>query len=793
MNLEKKKTQISKYGRIVCVALLIAYFIFALTQSETFKGEMFETLSMDHKKGDMMESGWEENLEFQADYGDLQQLEMSVYNPLGNMAKGTMAVWITDENNQTVWQENIPMGRLSMAKYHKGIKGTVISVQKKIHKGETYKLHLKMKDVAKGQNIVLKSGKITVYYNGFNLKKYSMLLAAILLLSVLIFIPNPLSETWNRWLSRGVFAVTPMFCYILMERFNSVSLRFIGLKYALFNLLVYGTVLMLFYMVTNRTTWAAILTVLTTSGLGLANFYVTKFRGTSLMPVDFATVGTAANVATEYKYDVNTAILWNGVLILGFIFVAVRLQCEKGFRGKKRVLPAGVFAVLMAVCFSIFSTNEGIQRFGIKVKVWNPTVSCNRYGYATIFASSIKFLVVEKPDGYSVEKVNEIMKPYVKKAEEDNKTVTKNKPNVIAIMNEAFSDLTVLGNFSTNQDAMPFIRNLTKDTVKGTMYMSSYGGQTANSEFEFLTGNTMAFLPGGSVAYQYQVKDQLGSLTTTLKNQGYQGNLVLHPYKANGYNRENVYPLLGFSKYLAIDSFKNPQTVRSYISDQEDFNKIISEYENAKKSSNDPFYMFNVTIQNHGGYDKDFANFDQKISITDASSTPSANRYLSLIKKTDDAFKNLVSYFEKVKEPTVIVMFGDHQPKLPDSFYNKVMAKDQSSTIEREQKKHQVPFVIWANYDIKEEEIKAISPNYLASKVIQVCGMEKTPYECYLQELYKKYPVVTGSVYMDNKQNLYGIDSLNDLPEDLKEYQMVQYHHMFAKKQRNDSLFYLGK
>ena len=511
------------------------------------------------------------------------------------------------------------------------------------------------------------------------------------------------------------------------------------------------------------------------------------------MPVDFATVGTAANVATEYKYDVNTAILWNGVLILGFIFVAVRLQCEKGFRGKKRVLPAGVFAVLMAVCFSIFSTNEGIQRFGIKVKVWNPTVSCNRYGYATIFASSIKFLVVEKPDGYSVEKVNEIMKPYVKKAEEDNKTVTKNKPNVIAIMNEAFSDLTVLGNFSTNQDAMPFIRNLTKDTVKGTMYMSSYGGQTANSEFEFLTGNTMAFLPGGSVAYQYQVKDQLGSLTTTLKNQGYQGNLVLHPYKANGYNRENVYPLLGFSKYLAIDSFKNPQTVRSYISDQEDFNKIISEYENAKKSSNDPFYMFNVTIQNHGGYDKDFANFDQKISITDASSTPSSNRYLSLIKKTDDAFKNLVSYFEKVKEPTVIVMFGDHQPKLPDSFYNKVMAKDQSSTIEREQKKHQVPFVIWANYDIKEEEIKAISPNYLASKVIQVCGMEKTPYECYLQELYKKYPVVTGSVYMDNKQNLYGIDSLNDLPEDLKEYKMVQYHHMFAKKQRNDSLFYLGK
>ena len=174
------------------------------------------------------------------------------------------------------------------------------------------------------------------------------------------------------------------------------------------------------------------------------------------------------------------------------------------------------------------------------------------------------------------------MKPYVKKAEEENRNInvsgkktTKQTPNVIAVMNESFSDLSVLGDFKTNQDYMPFYHSLKKNTIKGNMYMSSFGGQTANSEFEFLTGSSMAFLPGGSVAYQYQVKDELGSLTTTLKEQGYQGMKALHPYLASGYNREVVYPLLGFSDFLSDVDFKEPEMLRRFISDKENYKKVI--------------------------------------------------------------------------------------------------------------------------------------------------------------------------------------------------------------------------
>lgn len=790
----KKKIQWDKLGKIICLVLAVVYFGFALTQVSLFKGEMFDQIKMKHKttKTEAIAEGWKEDLNFKAGYTDLRYLEMSVKNAFGTEAKGTMHYSITDDQGKIVWKQDVSMGEMKPAKFHRGIRGTIVTINTKLKKGKNYTLHLKSQGNDVNQRLKLRSRKITLYYNGFNMKKYAMLLVAIVMLMAIAIMPNKLNDKWNHGLSRVIFVITPVFCYVIMERFNEISLKYVGLKYGILNLLVYATVLFLFYMLTNRTRWASILTVLCTSGLGLANYYVTTFRGTSLMPVDFATIGTAANVATEYEYGVNTAILWNGVLILAFIFLNVRLRCAKGFSLKKRLVPVVAFVICCITSVSIFGSMKQLKNMGIHIKVFNPTVSCKKYGYGTIFASSVQFLIVQKPSDYSETKVNTVMKPYVDKAKKYNQSVSGKKPNVIVIMNEAFSDLSVLGDFKTNQDEMPFFHSLKKNTVKGTMYMSSYGGQTANSEFEFLTGNSMAFLPGGSVAYQYQVKSPLGSLTNTLKEQGYQGNIALHPFYPNGYNRENVYPLLGFSKFLSIADFKNPELCRKYISDQEDFNKIISEYESAKKKdSKSPFYLFNVTIQNHGGYEKDYSNFDQKIKITDDKDNAYADRYLSLIKKTDDALKNLLGYFEKKKEPTIVVMYGDHQPKLPNSFYNNVMDKSNDSATEAEQKKHKVPFIIWANYDIKEENIDAISPNYLSTKVIDIAKVKETPYQAYLKELYKEYPVVTGSVYMDDEKKLHAIDDLSELPTRLKQYQMIQYYHMFAKNKRNDSLFYL--
>ncbi|MCO7155060.1 hypothetical protein NIA73_18590 [Anaerobutyricum hallii] len=84
-------------------------------------------------------------------------------------------------------------------------------------------------------------------------------------------------------------------------------------------------------------------------------------------------------------------------------------------------------------------------------------------------------------------------------------------------MNEAFSDLSVINEFSTNEDYMPFIHSLKKNTIKGSLYMSIFGSGTCNSEFEYLTGNSMSFLQNGIIAYTQVVKDKLPNMTYLLK------------------------------------------------------------------------------------------------------------------------------------------------------------------------------------------------------------------------------------------------------------------------------------
>lgn len=79
-------------------------------------------------------------------------------------------------------------------------------------------------------------------------------------------------------------------------------------------------------------------------------------------------------------------------------------------------------------------------------------------------------------------------------AVEDPESVKR--PNIIVIMDEAFSDLAVRGEFTTNEDYMPFIHSLqqgAENTRTGYLNVSVLGGNTANTEFEFLTGSTIGF------------------------------------------------------------------------------------------------------------------------------------------------------------------------------------------------------------------------------------------------------------------------------------------------------------
>jgi phosphoglycerol transferase MdoB-like AlkP superfamily enzyme len=439
------------------------------------------------------------------------------------------------------------------------------------------------------------------------------------------------------------------------------------------------------------------------------------------------------------------------------------------------------YAMMMVAFFNIFFQSDSLEEWDVHYKVWNPSISYNKNGFAVCFVVGTRYLIPEKPTSYSADNAKELAEPYIEEAKNQEETEGQS-PNIIVIMNEAFSDLSYDGELKVSEDYMPFIRNLTEDTIKGNLHVSVFGGRTANTEYEVLTGMSLAFFPGGTVPYQYQMKHEMNSLTTILKQQNYTGMIALHPYRSDGYNRENAYPLLGFEQYYSQDIFADPERVRTYISDESDFDKITELYEESKKESDEPFYLFNVTMQNHGGYGEDFENLPLDITIEDENKKESAERYLNLVKKTDEAFEKLLDYYKSTDDPTIVVMFGDHQPNLSNGFYSSLIGKDVVNTLEGTAKKHVVPFVIWANYDIEEEEIDQISANYLSTKIVEAAGLKKTAFQCFLSDMEQEVPVITGNYYIGKDGIIRELSDTEGYEEWLNTYHMFQYNQVYDYK-----------
>ena len=112
-----------------------------------------------------------------------------------------------------------------------------------------------------------------------------------------------------------------------------------------------------------------------------------------------------------------------------------------------------------------------------------------------------------------------------------------------------------------------------------------------------------------------------------------------------------------------------------YVSDRSDFAQIIWEFEH--KEAGEPLFLFNVTIQNHGGYT--VPDYPAQVTVADAPGEyPMAEQYLTLAGKTDAAFRALVEYLRVFDEPTIVIMFGDHQPSVEQGFLDLAYGVTQS-------------------------------------------------------------------------------------------------------------------
>lgn len=575
-----------------------------------------------------------------------------------------------------------------------------------------------------------------------------------------------------------IILFTPIYIYIIFEYITGNVLNITGINMVLNLVFLYIFYINLFF-ITNSIRFSYISLNICFLLLAIAEYFVTEFRGRPLMLADFLAFQTGFSVASEYHFTLNLRLIIG--IIATILLIILTFFIKQGFKNIRLRILCPILSLILTGFFIHTFYKKILSKYELSINMWNPMQSYTTSGYILSTMALLELMQLEAPPEYTLNKVDEIATKIQNEKKEIPLPYTPEHnivpTNIIIIMNESYTNLKSIADFQTNIDYFETYNSLDKNVIKGDLYTSVYGAMTSVTEFEFLTSNSNSFTPKGSVAYQLYMRNPTFSLVSTLESQGYQ-TIAMHPYPAQNWNRDNAYSAMGFDIFYDLDYFSEAKTLREYVSDQANFEEIIKLTQ--QKEKNSPLFIFNVTMQNHGGYED--KSYLPEVRLLNIDSMNKTEQYLSLIRETDIALKNLLDYYRSIEEPTLIVMFGDHQPHLETEFYEYLYGKKLSDlTTEEDLRRYITPFFIWTNYDSPTQYIDKTTPQYLSNIILQRANLPLTDYQYFVEKVNQSIPVIQAFGYYRTDNSWVNWSDWESEPEYelLLEYWTLLHNNMF--------------
>lgn len=530
--------------------------------------------------------------------------------------------------------------------------------------------------------------------------------------------------------------------------------------------------------------------------LGIANRFKILLRQDPLMPTDLTLVREAITILQTF--DRSFLLFIVGILVAMAIAVLLSIFFFRSHPLAPRYRLIGCAAVII-VSFGanhiLYANETRYQVYPVEGNIYFQVNHYNSKGLVYSFLHSFNTLQVKKPEGYSASKIAALDNS---SAKVDSSVA---KPHIIMIMGEAFSDLSINDNldFTGYIDPLANFKALCQreDAIAGHIVVPNFGGGTSNTEYDVLTACPTRYLENTLPSYNFVRKD-FDAMPRRLKQIGYD-TLAIHPGYSWFYNRLNVYRHLGFDEFITLDSF-DPQTQNKggYISEAVTMDSIISSFEDHIAKSNQPFFSFTVTIQNHGPYENKYnetqKNFDTSVELT-AEEKNMLYNYFNGMKDVDREIGRLVEYIENSPEPIVLVYFGDHLPGFSNgmAFFDKLKYDiDINGTLEQQLRVYETPYVIWENTAAAKitplaknhanqnpNHFQQISSNYLGAMLIELLGMDGlSPLYDYNNKLRKELPVITNEIFLDTDGNTFQSHTKSK-SEEIQLLKYWQYYKLF--------------
>ena len=530
--------------------------------------------------------------------------------------------------------------------------------------------------------------------------------------------------------------------YVLELPYNTVFAS-MGITWAAIEFAIALVILVFLYFIAQRFGLGPIIGICIFAIFGIAQHFVTQFKGAAVMPSDLLALGTAAEVGGGYTYEVTDEILLaliaasSTVCLLSFVR-PTRISTHRG-----HLISIGANLCLAAACagasLSWFNTVDFDKDLDFAYNYWSTIDMYNQQGSLTSFVAVLQDLPIERPENYSDAQAEEIQNDLAASYETGRGSSPERaaavgqfdevKPTVIAIMNESFSDLSIYNGLNSGYAGPTSLNSLPDALARGNIAVSVCGGGTANSEFEFLTGSSMKFVGGGKYPYTLYNFVDVSSLAKQFADLGYK-TTAMHPNKPNNWNRKTVYRQLGFDQFLSIDDFEGAPTFHNGVSDSATYDKIIELLEN---NPNESQFIFDVTMQNHGGYNAwnippDRIPSFAPAGITDPELLSKLNVYLSCVDESDRALSSFLDRLRTINRPVVVVFFGDHQPVFVGGINNPLFPNEDA--VVHSERPYQTVYTIWANYDVAGNDQQSFrsdtSASTLAAQTLDLIGAPLT-------------------------------------------------------------------
>ncbi|MBO1300412.1 sulfatase-like hydrolase/transferase [Enterococcus sp. DIV2359] len=475
----------------------------------------------------------------------------------------------------------------------------------------------------------------------------------------------------------------------------------------------------------------------------------------------------------QKKYSVN--VHWKrriiGILLLSFCFSGV-------FFINQRNSPSFIL-------FNLFRVNKTFLDQKSAVKDNGPIIQ---------FLNNIDIKIMEKPEGYSEEAINEIMERYNRRAKEINHTRNEWLDNQTIILNlsESFSDPDRVPNLTVHNDPIPFVKSKLAEETSGLMLSVGYGGGTANMEWEGLTGLSISNLSASLVTPYTQLVERQ-DISPNITNL-FDEKIAIHPFTAALYRRRQVFDKFGFDQFYYVDgpdelAYTDTIGRNPYISDEAAYKDTLRVLNSNLESSQ---FIQLTTMQNHMPYDDyyDELNYTAEGTAVIASRSSELQTFMQGLHYTDEAVKEFIQEIDKIEKPITFVFYGDHLPSLYSGNDSRRYGLEQRQT----------DYFIYSNKYSREQSNQlfkeVVSPNNFAPMALEQANIKVTPYYALLTDVANQLPALTidptqsvsnrfngEQIFVtEEKQMIYLQDLHKEQQQLFTDYQLIQYDLVAGKQ-----------